>query len=215
MNSIENIIKTGGLEFYSNNKKLDANLKEFGEYNWDLARHLAKQTSEYLVVNGSGLEEFLGKQQNVQDLTEFIVQLLGEKYKNNVHLKTHVNADIESIQNKYYKNEKEIILRNYLGKSTCDVMKWTPELSWFENLWNVCLCSSIGGFVGYPGYEWPRSRNEFKYEILAHTRYCVIGTKKQLLRYNNYAKQWIDNYTKQVSPNARVNTVEEIIKAFT
>ena len=104
----------------------------------------------------------------------------------------HVDADIEKI-NKHYKRPKEEPIYNGLCQKVCDAANWVPEIPYFEKLWNFALCSSIGGFVGYPGYEHPRDDASFRAEMRNHATSFMIGTKKQLKRYRAYAEEYLEN----------------------
>jgi hypothetical protein len=81
---------------------------------------------------------------------------------------------------------------NGLGQQVCDSKDWVPELSYFEKMWNFALCNAIGGMVGYPGYEHPRTDKGFRYHIAQHAQNFMIGTKPQLQRYRKYARQYLD-----------------------
>ncbi len=46
------------------------------------------------------------------------------------------------------------------------------------------------GFVGYPGYEWPKSAKQFECCCAEHATSIMIGTKEQLTRYEVLAQKY-------------------------
>jgi hypothetical protein len=165
MPSLTDLVKKGKIEFYSKGSRLDTGSACSEETNWDLVTHLLLQSSSYLTIKGRGLEEHLSDMQNLWPFTDFLVKL---RY-NDYDIKIHVEADIEKLDKKYSRY------------SSWSYAKELPELSCFDNLWNLALCCSI-----YYPWEQPFSATRFKAEVAFHATMFMIGTKQQLERYRTF-----------------------------
>ena len=191
----------GKIEFYNDNKKLsvaakkcdaasekawsDLSVSESDKYVWRLERHLAKQAKEYLSVKGDGLENFLLQVDNVYAFADFALGIHVAKYGT----KVHVDADIDKIA-QHYGGKRKCELGNMTGTVKIDTSKWARGMSVFERDWNIGLCDAWGGFVGYPGYEWPRTAKQFECCCAEHAKNIMIGTKAQLRRYEVFAQKY-------------------------
>lgn len=184
--TLEELIRNKKIEFFSFKRKLDTNINDFGEYNWNLVKHLTKNSGKYMTIKGDCLEEYLKDANNLYYLAEFVVQLQYDIYQTYPDFGIHVNVDIDRF-NKYYQQPKKEKLVNGLGKFVCDAANWVPEIPYFEKTWNFALCNAIGGMVGYPGYEHPKNDPSFRAEMAYHAEHFMIGTPKQIERYKKYA----------------------------
>ncbi len=198
-------IRNGEIGFYNKDKKLDSQIDDVGEYGWKLIEHIIKQSDNYLTIKGSGLDSyiingleiFLWEKENLFALTDFMIQMLSKNHD----AKFHVEAGLEKI-NAGYPQERESFLYNGLGHKTANVKDWLPNGTVFERDWNLFLCSAIGGLVGYPGYEWPRTEKTFEAVCAEHAGDFLIGTKSQLSRYEDYAKKF-PKYADSIRENLR------------
>lgn len=316
MPDLASLTRNHGLEFYLGDKKLDADIADLGEDDWNLVEHIAGQTDrehKHLTIKGKSLEEFLYDIKNVYQLTDFMIQLFSEKVRidgeiysriskltssyvtilpkklknrleknlknftlqplifnatqdfvNSVEensdiypaemqhlyndevkhslcalsdffislslnsnfftnliskkadktkskiyeltdsladllvkklkkgsdIKIHVEADIEEINKHYCMVPEEEWIINGLGQKVVNTAEWLPRMLYFEKGWNFALCDAMGGWVGYPGYEWPTTEECFEAVVAGHAKNFVIGTKEQLLRYEYYARKF-------------------------
>lgn len=195
MTSLEKLIKEGKIEFLNRSRRIDTNIGEFGEYNWDLVAHIKKNSGTFITISGAAIEEHLTEVKNLFYLTDFMVQL----YSGKKDIRIHVEADIEKID-QHYTRPKEEVLYNGLGTKVCESTDWMPELPYFEKMWNFALCDAIGGFVGYPGYEHPSDEETFRYVVEEHAQNFMIGTKKQLDRYIPYAESFLRIGEEELDP---------------
>lgn len=183
--TLEDFIRNKKIEFISYKRELDTNLNDFGEYNWNLVKHLTKHSGKYMTIKGDCLEEYLKDAKNLYYLAGFVVQLQYDVYKIYPDFGVHIDVDIYKFDN--YKQPKEEKLVNGLGQVVCDVANWVPEIPYFEKTWNFALCDAIGGMVGYPGYEHPKSDPSFRSKMADHAENFMIGTPTQIERYKKYA----------------------------
>ena len=193
MKSLENYIRDKEVEFYFFNKKIDTNIKDFGEYNWNLVEHIIKKGGKWIAIKGFGLDEYLKEPKNLYTLADFAGQLWYKSHSMPIgEVSVHINVDIDSFSKHYVQPKKEPLI-NGLGQTVCDASTWAPDMSYFEKTWNFALCNAVGGMVGYPGYEHPKDDASFRYEAADHALKFMIGTKKQLERYKKYALQYLQN----------------------
>lgn len=189
---LADLIRNNKIEFHSYGRKLDNYPCDFGEYNKSLVEYLTAYSGNCMSIRGDGLEDYLGDVKNLYSLTEFLVQLwssnINKKRYDNMGF--HVDADIEKID-KHYKQPAKDSICNGFGQKVCDVGSWVSEIPYFEKVWNFALCSSVGGMIGYPGYEHPLDDASFRYEMREHATNFMIGTKEQLKRYRPYAKEYL------------------------
>ncbi len=194
MSSLEELIRNKDVVFHSYGRDIDTDLKDFGEYNWDLVKHIADQSGNCIVMSGNRLYEHLKDVSNLYNLASFLVQLSwGDgtgKFREGISV--HVDVDIDRFSEHYKKPASEKLI-NGLGQNICDTARWVPEIPYFEKIWNFALCQAVGGMVGYPGYEHPRDDASFRYEMASHAEHFMIGTKKQLGRYKKYALKHLQN----------------------
>ncbi|MBI4738524.1 hypothetical protein HY772_03005 [Candidatus Woesearchaeota archaeon] len=184
MNNLADLLRTGNIEVNSKGRRLNAAIPNYGEYNWDLVRHLCTQADNYVTLCGQGLEQFLRDDLKVMQLTDFLTQM----WDTNREMRFHVLADIEAITTSYRKNAEQWLV-NGLGDRVVSTSTWLPQATPFEKLWNLCLCSSIGGMIGYPGYEWPQTADAFEVTVAEHAQMFLIGTHQQLKRYKILAEK--------------------------
>ncbi len=189
--SLEDFIRNKKIEFVSYQRKLDTDLPDFGEYNWNLVKHITKQSGKYLTMKGDALEEYGRDVKNLYYLADFVVQLWSDAHQKYSDFGIRVLVDIDKF-NQHYKQPKEEKLVNGLGKVVCDAASWVSEIPYFEKVWNFALCNAIGGMVGYPGYEHPKDDASFRNEIAEHAEHFMIGTPKQIERYKKYAYESLD-----------------------
>lgn len=203
------LIDEGWIEFYKDDQKLlinapkcdsatekawvETNASIADLYLWRLERHLAKQAKDYLVIRGKSLDAFLAREQNVPLLADFA---LGIHVDTKYPVKVWVDADIDKVA-KHYDGKRKGELANLLGTKKVDISRWARKMSVFERDWNLALCAAWGGFVGYPGYEWPRTVKQFEEHCAYHATSIVIGTKGQLSRYESFAKKFPE-YGKEI-----------------
>ena len=187
---LADLVRANKIEFHSYGRKLDKYPSDFGKCNWDLVGYLVDYSGNCLAIRGKGLEDYLKDSKNLYELTEFLVDIWSSKKEKVSGI--HVDADIGKI-GRHYKRPKEEPMYNGLGRKICDAASWVPEISYFEKLWNFALCSSVGGFVGYPGYEHPLNDVSFRAEMRNHAASFMIGTKKQLKRYRAYIEEYLKN----------------------
>ncbi len=179
MGDIAQLVRNEEIGFFNKDKRLDTNLDDFGKNYKKLADYIAKQSERYLTIKGNGLEEFLYKKYNLDELAGLLILILDKSISKKIEdeIKVHVEADIEKI-NKNYKKEKS-------DKISEDIRKYFPKMPEFERQWNAALIHEFAGWVGFPGYEWPESKRDYEDEIAKHATSFMIGTKDQLKRYKN------------------------------
>ncbi|MBW2965006.1 hypothetical protein KY363_06120 [Candidatus Woesearchaeota archaeon] len=205
MPSLEDLIKSGDIEFYSYGRKLDTEFEDWGEYNWDLIHHITEKAGNRIVITGPGVYKHLSDPDNLYGFADFINQVwysgTTKRYKEGINI--HVEVDIEALAYHYKQPTSEPMV-NGLGQQVCDSKDWVPEMPYFEKMWNFALDQAIGGMVGYPGHEHPRTDRHFRHVIAQHAQNYMIGTKKQLHRYRKYARQYL-NRAQKVSKRLRKN----------
>jgi len=179
-------INAGKADRASEKAWCELNSPEDSKYLWRLERHLGKQ-AKYLSIKGSCLEDFLAKTENVPVLAEFVLGIHVSK----CGTKVHIDVDVDKIS-KNYAGEKKGELVNLLGTARIDVSRWLRHRSVFERDWNLALCSAWQGFLGSPGYEWPRTAKAFDVCCAEHAEDFVIGTKGQLFRYKSFADKYYE-----------------------
>ncbi|MBI5398530.1 hypothetical protein HZB03_03630 [Candidatus Woesearchaeota archaeon] len=194
MTELSDIVKNEGITFHSKGRQLDARLQDYGEYDWNLVRYLISQADSYMLVRGDRLEEFLRTPRNLNLMTNFLVQLLSAGHD----MSFHVDTDIERIATSYPKQPEDAIV-NLLGQRIA-TMSWLSDKTEFERMWNFSLCEAIGGWIGYPGYEWPLNAEAFEEESANHATMFMIGTQQQLQRYKTWANKYPD-FAKQINEN--------------
>lgn len=193
--SLEKLIRNKEIEFYSYERKLDTNLKNFGRYNWNLVKRILRDSGNKIRIQGCALENYLTKGENLYTLASFLTQLWSAGFKRYSDMAFHVCVDIEKLDT-HYQRPKEEKLVNLLGETVCDAASWVPEMPYFEKLWNFALDSAVGGMVGYPGYEHPRSDEGFRILVADLAEHYMIGTPQQILRYKKYALESLGNVTR-------------------
>jgi len=180
MTELTDNIREGHIEFFSGERKLDTSLVDFGEYNQFFGKYIADQSGEHLIIGGQGLKRLLSTQQNLDDFTSMLVQILYQFGDDDISI--HVDVDIDKANQKYVVNDEEFLNPAY----KIEISLWHPELTRFERDWNVFLDLAIGGMVGYPGYEHPQSKDGFNSRMTEIAHNFIIGTKEQLSRYFDY-----------------------------
>lgn len=189
MSSLEELIRSDKIRFYSSGRKIDIAIKDFGEYNKELVRHITEKSGNCISVTGEALEEYLKDPSNLFCLADFVNDLhfegMSNRYPAGVCI--HVDVDITKFDETYIQPKEEPFI-NGLGQKVCDAADWVPEMPYFEKMWHFALCEAIGCIVGYPGYEHPRSDKEFRHHIAGHISDYMIGTKGQLKRYRRFAE---------------------------
>lgn len=193
MDSLEDLVRQDRIQFYSCGRKLDTQIDDFGEFDQDLAMHLAGHSGKYMTITGDGLQDYLKEPANLCHLAGFLVQMwFGEKdYHFDGGMSFHVDVNIHSFYDHYIQPGEEPLI-NGLGREICDCHDWVPEIPYLEKMWTFALCGAIGGMVGYPGYEHPRSDSGFRHEMRHHAQSFMIGTKDQLARYREHARHYSD-----------------------
>jgi len=174
--NLEYCIKNREIWFFGRGKNLTIDIENFGEYNQNLAKYLAYSSDDNILVKGTGLNEFLYKTENMAELADFAIEMLWSQQS---RFKIYIEADINKINN-YYPKKKEEWLENGFGEKVIDTAKWAPDKTQFEKEWHLMLCEMEGGRVGYPGYEWPRNKEEFDDVIKIHEQNFLIGDKEYL-----------------------------------
>lgn len=155
-----------------------------------------------MTITGDGLESYLLQKEGIYEMADFLLGMwIVGKYNNLFH----VNADIVRLNKNYSVPKKQEIV-NLAGTVKIDVKNWLPKMSAFEKDWNFALCTAFGGWIGYPGYEWPINEVGFGYEVATHAKTFVIGTPKQLDRYFDYRDLIQDVHLKK--------DMESILNAF-
>ncbi len=195
--SLENLILNKEIMFFSSGKKLDTNVENFGEFNWDLVKHIVKQSGNYLTVDGGiSLQKYLADQNNLYMFTHFLVQFwyAGVGGGKRQHMAVHVDVDIDKLGLHYRKPKKEKLIYG-LGQVGGDAANWVPEMPYFEKCWNFALDQTVGGAVGYPGYEHPRDDQSFRDRVAELAENYMIGTKEQIQRYRKYALESLKHLT--------------------
>lgn len=191
MAGIADLIRNSEIEVHSKGRSLSVEIPDYGEYCWNLVHHLCLQADQYVTLRGPGIEQFLRKAQNVMVLTDFLMQM----WSTNGEMRFHVLADIEAVTTSYQRKPAEDWIVNGFGKRVANTSTWLPQSTEFEKIWNLCLCSSIGGLVGYPGYEWPLTAEDFEVTVAEHAPTYMIGTYRQLERYKLFASKHPDYCT--------------------
>src|SRR3989338_1742100 len=79
MGNLEDYITKEKIRFYNGDKKLSIPA-DFGEHNWELVKELAFKSGKFLTVKGD-LEKFLKEPKNLQDMTDFLVQIYYSDWK--------------------------------------------------------------------------------------------------------------------------------------
>ncbi|PIO05350.1 hypothetical protein COT47_05200, partial [Candidatus Woesearchaeota archaeon CG08_land_8_20_14_0_20_43_7] len=155
------------------------------------------KAGKYLTITGQALEGYLVDTRNIFRLAEFLTGLWWTagcgRFDGGISI--HVDIDIEKID---YKKPESEALYNGLGQKVGDSSTWVPEMVPFEKMWNFAIDTAVGGMVGYPGYEHPRSDEGFRHCVAQHAQNYMIGTKKQLGRYKKYADQYFDAVLRSV-----------------
>ncbi|MEK6940080.1 MAG: hypothetical protein AABX31_05105 [Nanoarchaeota archaeon] len=192
--SLKDLIRNKEINFYSYDRELDSTLSQYGKYNEKIISHLLKTAGNKIVMKGNGLEKHLTETENLYPLAQFVVYMQYSGSRRYPDLAIHVYADIEKL-NQHYPKPKEEELVNGLGQVVGDASSWVPEMPYFEKLWNFALDSAIGGMVGYPGYEHPRDDLSFRTQVAYFAENHMVGTKKQLQRYKQYALDALRNAT--------------------
>jgi len=180
--SLADLIRNKEITFYSYDRKLDTTISRYGKDNGNLIQHLLKTAGNKIVVKGSGLENHLASTQNLYSLTSFLVEMQSSGVKKFPDHAIYVHADVEKLTQHYPPLKEEKIV-NLAGQVVGDSSGWVPEMPYFEKLWNFALCRAHTE----SGYEYPRDENSFRYRIAEHAEKYMVGTKKQLRRYKQYA----------------------------
>ena len=192
--SLEDLIRSKDIEFFSSGRKLDTNLDNFEKYNLDLMKHVVKQSGSYLTIKGDGLQDYLINADNLYALAAFAVHFLyvgtGSIGKKS-HLAIHVDVDIEKAGQHYQKPTEEKLF-NGLGKAVVDATSWVPEMPYFEKLWNFAIDYAVSADChGHPGDE-----GSFRYIVSEFAENFLIGTPQQIPRYKRYALDVLPAVTK-------------------
>lgn len=187
---LEDLIRKKQITFYSYGKKIKTDLKDFGQYNWDLVTHIVEQSGDKILIAGGGLEKYLHHLPHMSVLVDFAMQLWSkrtEKYPRDKAI--GVAVDIDALNPIYLaqRNPEEEKIFNGLGQMVSETSSWLPEMPYVEKVWNFALCNAMGGLVGSPGYEYPREEASFLIEAVHLAQHFVIGTPKQVRRYEKYA----------------------------
>lgn len=194
-------IKKGEIEFFSHDKKLstivhrcdakrerawsEINASDDQKYVWRLSDHLSRQAKEAVVVRGASLEYVLAEMQRMYHIAHLVLDIhIGKKQS----VKVHVDVDVDKVSAQY-NGQRRAALENPFGKKIW-MTSWLRDRTVFERDWNIALCDAWGGFIGYPGYEWPRTAKEFEVCCADHATNIMIGTKEQLSRYEAFAKKY-------------------------
>ncbi|GEM_PF-1906563 len=192
--SLADLIRNKEIKFYSYGRELDSTLSQYGKYNEKIISHLLKTAGNKIVMKGDGLERHLTKMENLYPLAEFVVHMQHSGSRTFPDQAIHVKADINKLIQYYPKPDKEEIC-NLAGQVVGNASSWVPEMPYFEKVWNFAIDSVIGGIVGYPGYEHPLDDGSFRVRVADFAEDYMIGTKKQLQRYKQYALQALRNTT--------------------
>ncbi len=190
--SLEELICDKKIEFYSYGRKLETDLEDFGEYNSDLVNHIVLHSGNKMTITGKGLQNYLKEKQNLCILADFLVQVWCRGTYKAHDMAIHVHVDIKKFA-RYYQRPSEEKLVNGLGQVVGDATGWVPEMPYFEKLWNLALDQAIGGMVGYPGHEHPKTDEAFRYVIDQQAEWFMIGTPEQIKRYKKYALDILNN----------------------
>ena len=195
--SLEDLIRNKDIEFFSFGRKLDADIENFGSFNWDLVKHVVNQSGNNLVIKGKPLQDYLTNKNNLFGFANYLVQFYfeGAGRAGKTSFAIHVDTDIETL-NQHYPQPAEEKLVNGLGQVVVDAASWVPEMPYFEKLWNFALDLAVGGAVGYPGYEHPRNDASFRCRIGELAENYMVGTRQQIQRYKKYALESLGKVTK-------------------
>ncbi len=186
--SFEDLVRSEGIEFHTYGRKIETNIGDFGICNRELIKQITDNFGAHTAIKGNGLEEYLRKPENLFYLAEFSALLWYpgiKKFSQNWGI--NIDVDINNFSHHYQPDQLSNIAKD-----------WTPEIPCFEKVWNLALCSAIGGIVGYPGYEGPRCDESFRYHMAQHAENFMIGTREQIERYKKYALDYLNNINKIV-----------------
>ena len=194
--SLEDLIRSKEIEFFSYGRKLDTDLKDFGTYNLNLVKHVLPKAGNKISLKGVALEQYLSKPENLYSFAEFLIQFWyhGVSVQKKQHLAVHVDVDMDKLSSHYQKPTEEKLV-NFSGQVVGDAASWVPEMPYFEKLWNFALDQAVGGMVGYPGYEHPRNDLSFRIRAAELAENYMIGTKQQIQRYRKYALESLNHVT--------------------
>jgi hypothetical protein len=194
---LENLIREGGIEFFNGERKIELPLDDFGSDDAHLLRSITDHSSTYLTIKGKRLGRFLSKQRNLNDFLEFLLGMWFFTYcgieteETRKELKIHVSADIERLSKHYrpYPQPLAADSVNYFTSKRKRAALWLPGMPEFEKEWNLTLDTCFGGLVG-TGHEGIFTEGEFERRIAYYMQYFLVGTKRQLSRYEQYAQKF-------------------------
>ncbi|MCA9477720.1 MAG: hypothetical protein KDK61_08615 [Simkania sp.] len=164
-----------------------------GEYNFHLYRHIVKQT-DHLRINMMIPPEDIS---SLDKITDFSYDLVYEGMKY-IHLNMTINQDQFSQGEISLPNIKAItetenagiaiaaILSGAIKKDYISLNELFPELTHFEQQWYLSLERALAGIVGFPGYEFPRTKEWFFSSMKQHSSRILVGTKDELQRYKAF-----------------------------
>lgn len=125
-------------------------------------------------VHGPALEDFLCNFYNMIDLTDIMVAA-----KTKTNKKFWVETDIHTNDMIYSSMRK--------GRLITRIQRYDSlSLNNYEIAWFLAISNSIGGLIGYPGYEFPTTPEHLREKIVSYARDYIIGSKEQLARYHKY-----------------------------
>src|SRR3989338_4193251 len=143
--SLEELISQKKITFHSYGRELKTQMKDFGEYNWDLINHLMKDSGNKITIAGEGLERYLGHPSQMYKLADFVIQLWykgTERYPQDMTI--HVAVDLDVLNARYLKQRKpetEKIVNGF-NQVVGDTSSWLPEMPYIEKVWNFALCNA-------------------------------------------------------------------------
>ena len=129
-----------------------------------------------MVISGDGLQDYLSHTTNLQELSNFIVQMYSKT--GNPDFNFYLDIDIEKMVTNYALKKKLPESELQIGYAQ-DTFFWAPQLSSFERCFYIAFDIAMGGFVGYPGYEHPQSKEHFQYTVKNLSENFHIGNPER------------------------------------
>ena len=186
MKNICRLLRNGELGLYNQGNQLSLRMRSPRA----LVSEIASISQEYLTIKGSCLETLLSDPQDLSDLAEFAIEVCIESIQERKsEIKVHIDVSITNVN---YAKSAWGKIANGLGKVQFDTKNWMKSYPPIFKDWHLFLCEQIGGWVGYPGYEWPRTEKHFLHEIVNQVdRYGILlGNQKNCKVYEKLAEKY-------------------------
>ncbi len=190
---LEDLIREGEIAFFNGEKKIEILLADFGTDDARLCRYITDHSDTYLTIKGKKLGRFLTKQRNLNDFLELLCGFWYFTYCNmnaeetQKELKIHVPVDIERLSRHYQPYPQPLAPDsvNYSSTKRERAAQWLPGMTEFEKEWNTTFHTTFP-----PRDEGLVTEQQFEEMVAYFGQYFLVGTKKQLSRYEVYAQKF-------------------------